>query len=81
MSGAGDESRAALREELRLVEEDLARVRQTAADLRQRIGERWDAPDDEVDQSALITSAEEQEALIEYLEARREALVQQLGVH
>ena len=38
------EARSALQEELRLVEEDLARLRQTAADLRQRIGERGDGP-------------------------------------
>ena len=31
---------AAIREELRLVEEDLARIRETAADLRRRVGER-----------------------------------------
>jgi hypothetical protein len=31
---------AAIREELRQVEEDLARLRETAADLRRRIGER-----------------------------------------
>ena len=33
-------STAELTEELRLVEEDLARLRETAADLRRHIGER-----------------------------------------
>jgi len=73
------EARSALQEELRLVEEDLARLRQTAADLRQRIGERGDGPVDPEEISALTTSAEEQEALIDDLEARREALLQRVG--
>jgi hypothetical protein len=74
------EAKGALQEELQLVEEDLARLRQTAADLRRRIGERWDDPTDPEERSALITSAEEQEALIEDLEARRAVLLQRLGM-
>lgn len=70
---------AAIREELRLLEEDLARLRETAASLRQRIGERWDDPTDAAERSALIENAEEQEALIDQLEARREELLRELG--
>ena len=70
---------AALREELRLMEEDLARFRETAANLRQRIGERWDDPTDAAERSALIEEAEEQSALIEVLEARRQELLRKLG--
>ncbi len=70
---------AALREELRLIEEDLARLRETAASLRQRIGERWDDPTDAAERSALIEEAEEQEALIEVLETRRQELLRKLG--
>jgi bacterioferritin (cytochrome b1) len=70
---------AAIREKLRLLEEDLARLRETAASLRQRIGERWDEPTDPAERSALIESAEEQEALIDQLEARREGLLRELG--
>jgi bacterioferritin (cytochrome b1) len=70
---------AAIREELRLLEEDLARLRETAASLRQRIGERWDDPTDAAERSVLIENADEQEALIDQLEARREELLRELG--
>jgi hypothetical protein len=70
---------AAIREELRLVEEDLARVREWAAGLRERIGERADYPTDPAELSALIEEAEEQEFLAEELQARREELLRRLG--
>jgi len=73
------ESAAALEAELRVVEEDLAQLRQTAADLRRRIGEREDEPTDPAERSALIEQAEEQEALIDMLKARREELLRELG--
>jgi chromosome segregation ATPase len=73
------ESAAALEAELRVVEEDLARLRETAADLRRRIGEREDEPTDPAERSALIEQAEEQEALIDMLNARREELLRKLG--
>jgi hypothetical protein len=73
------ESAAALEAELRVVEEDLARLRETAADLRRRIGEREDEPTDPAERSALIEQAEEQEALIDMLKARREELLRKLG--
>jgi outer membrane protein TolC len=73
------ESAAALEAELRVVEEDLARLRETAADLRRRIGEREDEPTDPAERSALIEQAEEQEALIDMLNARREGLLRELG--
>jgi len=69
----------ALTEELRLVEDDLARLRKTAADLRRRIGDRDEEPTDAAERSALIEAAEEQEALIDQLEARREHLLWRLG--
>jgi hypothetical protein len=73
------EDEAALREELRMVEEDLAGLRQTARELRERIGDRADAPTDWAEISTLITMAEEQEALAATLEARREVLLRRLG--
>lgn len=73
------QAQAAIREELRLVEEDLARIRETAADLRRRIGERADYPTDPAELSALIEEAEEQEFLADELEARREELLRRLG--
>ena len=70
---------AALQDELRVIDGDLARLRETAADLRRRIGERADDPTDPVERAALIEQAEEQEALIDVLEGRREQLVRELG--
>jgi hypothetical protein len=66
-------------EELRIIDEELARLRDSAADLRRRVGEREDDPTDRAEYSRLIEAAEEQEALIEDLEARRERLVQRSG--
>ena len=62
---------AAIAEEVRLVQDDIARLRETAADLRRRIGERDEKPTDPEERSALIEAAEEQEALIDQLEAGR----------
>ena len=66
-------------EELRVIDEELARLRKTAADLRRQIGERWDDPADPVDRTQLIEAAEEQEALIAELEDRRTRLFGQPG--
>jgi len=61
------------------VEEELAELRQAAAELRRRIGDRADSPTDPEEVTVLITAAEEQEALVAALEARRERLLQRLG--
>jgi hypothetical protein len=76
-----DDPTAALREELRVVDEELAQLRESAAGLRRRIGERWDDPTDSAERSLLITTAEEQEAFIEVLENRREDLLRRLDEH
>jgi type VI protein secretion system component VasK len=73
------EDPTALRRELQQVEADLARLRELAADLRRRIGERWHDPTDAEERTQMITLAEEQEALAEVLENRREELLQRLG--
>jgi signal transduction histidine kinase len=73
----GDASKAALERELLQLEADLADLRRTAADLRQQIG---DGPGDAVDISTTITEAEEQEALAEELEVRRDELRRRLGL-
>lgn len=67
-----------LREEIRVVEAELAELRRTAVELRRGIGSRSDGPNDAEDTAAAITSAEEQEALIGVLEARRERLQNRL---
>jgi hypothetical protein len=76
-----DDPTAALREELQVVEEELAQLREAAADLRRRIGERADDPTDAVERAAMITTAEEQEAFTQVLEDRREQLLRRMGEH
>jgi hypothetical protein len=74
-----DSPTAALRERLRVVEEELGQLRGTAADLRRRVGERWDDPTDSAERADMITSEAEQEAVIQVLENRREDLLRRLG--
>jgi bacterioferritin (cytochrome b1) len=73
------DSPTALRDELQRVEEELAQLREAAAELRRRIGERADDPTDPVERATVITAAEEQEAFIAVLESRREDLLRRLG--
>ncbi|HEV2088510.1 MAG TPA: hypothetical protein VGR21_09375 [Cryptosporangiaceae bacterium] len=77
----GDESQQELREELRRVEAEYDEVRRVAADLRHRIGERWEGPGDAADTAAALTAVEEQEAFAAMLAARREELRKQLGLN
>jgi hypothetical protein len=73
-----DDPPAQLREELGQVDEELARLRTIAAELRRQIGERSYEPTDPAERSLLITEAEQQEALVAVLERRREELLQRL---
>jgi hypothetical protein len=73
------DSPEAVREQLRLVEEELAGLRKTAEELRAQVGERADGPIDPAERSAVITAAEEQEALVAILATRREELLRRLG--
>lgn len=65
--------------ELQEIEQELAELRPRVAEIRRLIGERWDAPRDPVDLSAALTLAEEQEAIVATLEARRDTLLGRLG--
>jgi hypothetical protein len=65
---------SALRQELQGVESDLTELRDAAENLRRQIGERWFEPMDASERAALLTAAEEQEALAESLESRRDDL-------
>jgi hypothetical protein len=67
-------TRASLRHELELVEAESARLRESAEQLRRQIAERWFEPTDRIERAALITAAEEQEALVDSLKTRREEL-------
>lgn len=68
------------REELRQVDEELAELRETAVELRAQVGDRSNGATDPAETAAVITSAEEQEALIGALSDRRERLRRKLGV-
>ena len=67
-----------LREELLRADDDLERLRREAGHLRREIAERREAPRDPEELSVALTAAEEQEAIIAWLEARREKLQRQL---
>ena len=67
-----------VREQLRLIDEELAGLRKTAESLRAQVGERTAGPMDLAESAAAITAAEEQEALIDVLEQRRAGLLRRL---
>jgi hypothetical protein len=69
-----DSDRSALQQELAEVEADVARLRDTAEKLRAQIGDRSFEPADASERAALITAAEEQEALVGTMELRRDKL-------
>ena len=71
----GDVSADRLRAELKELEDDLASLRRTAADIRSGIGEA----EDPADRGSLIQSADEQDSLAEQLAARRDDLLRRLG--
>ncbi len=78
-----DEQRAAdaaTRDELGVVEDELAQLRTEIESLHSLLGGRNAGPMDLAESAAAITSAEEQEALLEVLEARRDALQRKLGI-
>ena len=60
-------------DELRQVEEDLARLRAETKDLRDQIGDM--GATDQVEIGAMISMADEQEELIADLERRRDELL------
>jgi hypothetical protein len=73
-----DRADTATRDELRDVEEELVSLRVQVESLRSLLGQRDAGPMDLAESAAQITAAEEQEALIEVLEARRETLMRKL---
>ncbi|WP_212842223.1 hypothetical protein [Catellatospora sp. IY07-71] len=65
--------------ELQQVDSMIAELRSQAQQIRDEVGNREDGPGDPGDTSLLISSAEEQEALIAVLEDRRGKLRERLG--
>jgi hypothetical protein len=76
---ATDQTDVALRAELGRVDEEIATLQRAAAELRRQIGERSDGATDPAETAAAIERAEEQEALVALMEARRERLRRRLG--
>jgi gamma-glutamyl:cysteine ligase YbdK (ATP-grasp superfamily) len=75
---ASNDIHAGVREELQLVDDELADLRRQATEIRRRIGDRDDMPGDAVDLTVEITEADEVEAIIETLERRRRDLLERL---
>ncbi|NUR86751.1 MAG: hypothetical protein HOY71_21930 [Nonomuraea sp.] len=65
------------KDELRQVEEDLARLKAATKDLREQVGDM--GATDQVERSAMLQMADEQDELIADLERRRADLMQRLG--
>ena len=76
MNGDGPDE---LRAQLRSVDDELEGLRRTAEELREQIGDRSDGATDPAERAAVITAAEEQEALIGVLTTRREGLLRRLS--
>lgn len=69
---------ADLREELHVLDEELAELRATTRELRAQIGGRSEGAVDPEDVASTLQGVEEQEALIGALEQRRTGLLQRL---
>ncbi|WP_157249200.1 hypothetical protein [Nonomuraea typhae] len=65
-----------IKEELRHVEDDLARLRQSTRELREQIGDM--GATDLVERSQMLELADDQDQIIAELEARRDGLLRRL---
>ncbi|MFD1939247.1 MULTISPECIES: hypothetical protein [Nonomuraea] len=65
-------------EELRQLEEDLAKLKSANAELRSQISDM--GATDAVERAAMLSMADEQDALIAELETRRDSLRDRLGL-
>lgn len=65
-------------EELRQLEEDLAKLKAANVELRSQISDM--GATDAVERAAMLSMADEQDALIAELEARRDSLRDRLGL-
>ncbi|WP_433499136.1 hypothetical protein ACQP1K_01910 [Sphaerimonospora sp. CA-214678] len=68
-----------LKAELDEVEARIERLSRDAAQMREEIGQSWDAPTDSAERAVLLTNVEQQEALIGNLRNRREQILRRLG--
>ncbi|MFI6325634.1 hypothetical protein ACIBG8_49535 [Nonomuraea sp. NPDC050556] len=65
-----------IQDELRQVDEDLAKLRASTAELREQVGDM--GPTDAAERSAMLQLADDNDELIAELEARREGLRKRL---
>jgi cell division protein FtsB len=63
---------------LKVLDEEIAGLAARVSELRRQIGERTDAPTDPEEVSQLLTEAEQQEAILATLRARRDDLKERL---
>ncbi|GIH72524.1 hypothetical protein [Sphaerimonospora thailandensis] len=73
---ANDESE--LKSRLEEVDAQIARLHREAVQMREEIGQSWDAPTDPAERAVLLTNVEQQEALIGNLQNRREQILRRL---
>ncbi|MEU8175027.1 hypothetical protein AB0C14_19280 [Microbispora hainanensis] len=67
-----------LKKELDEVDAQIERLRRETAQMREEIGQSWDAPTDAAERATLLTNVEQQEALIDDLELRREQILRRM---
>ncbi|MBX6382675.1 MAG: hypothetical protein IRZ07_06830 [Microbispora sp.] len=67
-----------LEKELEEVDAQIERLRRETAQMREEIGQSWDAPTDMMERSVLLTNVEQQEALIDDLLIRREQILRRM---
>jgi hypothetical protein len=75
-----DVSEPGLRDELRDLEEQIAELRRQAEYARRRVGQQWDSPTDQAEIATELQTAEEAEAFMRALEARRDGILVKLGI-
>ncbi len=74
------QSEADLRDELRQLDDQLTDLRQQVADLHDQLGDTaGTGTEDAVGRSQMMTEIEEQQALVDNLEARKQTVSAQLG--
>jgi hypothetical protein len=69
------------RDELTDLEQQIAELRRQSAEARRRVGQQWDAPTDSAEIATELQGAEEAEAFLRALEARRDAVLEKLGIN
>ncbi|TQS27214.1 DUF342 domain-containing protein [Microbispora sp. KK1-11] len=67
-----------LKKELDELDAQIERLRKETTQIREEIGQSWDAPTDMAEKATLLTNVEQQEALIDDLQLRREQILRRM---